>query len=150
MSTLKIIGINYKDNFHKTEKLLSEKENPYSEVIKDPTAVIGIEWDVHKLPQAFIVNSKGFITYRLRGPITEKNYREFCLNIKESEDITLIKPAPVFKGKTLRENKTFISTEEWGNQTTLVNFFATWCAPCIEELVFLKKLMDQNESHNGF
>ena len=34
------------------------------------------------------------------------------------------KPVPVFKAKTLLDNETFISTEEFGQEITLVNFLS--------------------------
>jgi cytochrome c biogenesis protein CcmG/thiol:disulfide interchange protein DsbE len=82
---LKIIGINYKDNSNKTVKWFKELGNPYSKVIVDSNALIGIDWGVYGIPETFIVNSKGIIKYRLVGPITEKNYDEFYVKIKESE-----------------------------------------------------------------
>ena len=59
--------------------------NPYSKVVIDSNALIGIDWGVYGIPETFIVNSKGIIKYRLVGPITEKNYDEFYVKIKESE-----------------------------------------------------------------
>ena len=82
---LKIIGVNYKDNSNKTVKWLKELGNPYSKILIDSNALIGIDWGVYGIPETFIVNSKGIIKYRLVGPITEKNYDEFYVKIKESE-----------------------------------------------------------------
>ncbi len=82
---LKIIGVNYKDNSNKTVKWLKELGNPYSKIVIDSNALIGIDWGVYGIPETFIVNSKGIIKYRLAGPITEKNYDEFYVKIKESE-----------------------------------------------------------------
>ena len=82
---LKIIGVNYKDNSNKTVKWLKELGNPYSKILIDSNALIGIDWGVYGIPETFIVNSKGIIKYRLIGPITEKNYDEFYVKIKESE-----------------------------------------------------------------
>ena len=82
---LKIIGVNYKDNSNKTIKWLKKLGNPYSKVVIDSNALIGIDWGVYGIPETFIVNSKGIIKYRLVGPITEKNYDEFYVKIKESE-----------------------------------------------------------------
>ena len=82
---LKIIGVNYKDNSNKTVKWLKELGNPYSKIVIDSNALIGIDWGVYGIPETFIVNSKGIIKYRLVGPITEKNYDEFSVKIKESE-----------------------------------------------------------------
>ena len=40
--------------------------------------------------------------------------------------------------------KTFISKNEFDTETTLVNFFATWCGPCRDEHVYLKRLSNVN------
>lgn len=83
---LKIIGINYKDDPNKAIKWLEKLGNPYSSVLVDPKAYIGIDWGVYGIPETFIVNSKGIIKYRLVGSITKKNYNAFNLKIKESEE----------------------------------------------------------------
>ncbi len=64
---------------------MKELGNPYSKILIDSNALIGIDWGVYGIPETFIVNSKGIIKYRLVGPITEKNYDEFYVKIKESE-----------------------------------------------------------------
>ena len=82
---LKIIGINYKDDSKRAIKWLKKLGNPYSNVLLDPNARLGIDWGVYGLPETFIVNSNGVIKYRLVGPITKKNYDAFVLKVKEVE-----------------------------------------------------------------
>ena len=82
---LKIIGINYKDDPKRTIKWLKKLGNPYSKVLVDRNALLGIDWGVYGLPETFIVNSNGMIKYRLVGPITKKNYDSFVLKVKEVE-----------------------------------------------------------------
>ena len=41
--------------------------------------------------------------------------------------------------------KKFISTNEFGNEITLVNFFATWCKPCRDEHVYIKRFSNKNK-----
>ena len=82
---LKIIGINYKDDSKRAIKWLKKLGNPYSYVLIDPNARLGIDWGVYGLPETFIVNSDGVIKYRLVGPITKKNYDAFVLKVKEVE-----------------------------------------------------------------
>ena len=45
----------------------------------------------------------------------------------------------------LLNKKIFISKVEFGNEITLVNFFATWCGPCREEHVYIKRLSDEKK-----
>jgi len=80
---LKIIGINYKDDSKRAVKWLEKLGNPYSSILVDPNARLGIDWGVYGLPETFIVNSNGMIKYRLVGPITKKNYDAFVLKVKE-------------------------------------------------------------------
>ncbi len=82
---LKIIGINYKDDSKRAVKWLEKLGNPYSSVLVDSNARLGIDWGVYGLPETFIVNSNGVIKYRLVGPISKKNYDAFVLKVKEIE-----------------------------------------------------------------
>ena len=50
------------------------------------------------------------------------------------------KKVPRFEAESLLGDKKFISTEEFGNKTVIVNFFATWCKPCREEHPYIKRL----------
>ena len=51
---------------------------------------------------------------------------------------------PEFEANLLFKNDKFYSSQEFGNEITLVNFFATWCKPCRDEHVFIKKFADKN------
>ena len=82
---LKIIGINYKDDSKRAVKWLKKLGNPYSSVLVDSNARLGIDWGVYGLPETFIINSNGVIKYRLVGPITKRNYNAFVLKVKEVE-----------------------------------------------------------------
>ena len=82
---LRIVGINYKDNPNKAIKWIQKLGNPYSDILVDSNAHIGIDWGVYGIPETFIVNSKSIVKHRLIGPITKKNYNSFYSKIKESE-----------------------------------------------------------------
>ena len=81
---LRIIGINYKDNSNNAIKWLDKLGNPYSIVLTDSNAEIGIDWGVYGIPETFIINQKGIIKYRHIGPINEKNFDSIYLKIKNS------------------------------------------------------------------
>ena len=55
----------------------------------------------------------------------------------------LNKSVPKFESESLLKNKNFISSEEFGNEIVLVNFFATWCKPCRDEHVYIKRFSDE-------
>ena len=50
------------------------------------------------------------------------------------------KKVPIFETSALLEKKNFISTKEFGQETIIVNFFATWCGPCRAEHKYIELL----------
>ena len=64
--------------------------------------------------------------------ITERNPLELPSNL-------LDKNVPIFETKSLLKNENFVSSKEFGNEIILVNFFATWCKPCRDEHVYIKR-----------
>ena len=56
----------------------------------------------------------------------------------------LNKNVPVFEAKSLLKNEKFISSNEFKDEVTLVNFFATWCKPCRDEHVYIKRFSNKN------
>ena len=61
----------------------------------------------------------------------------------ELPSVLIDKKVPEFETESLLNKKKFISKSEFGSETTLVNFFATWCAPCRDEHVYIKRLSDE-------
>ena len=57
----------------------------------------------------------------------------------------LNKNVPNFETESLLNDKKFISSKEFGNEIVLVNFFATWCLPCREEHVYIKRFSDDEK-----
>ena len=66
-------------------------------------------------------------------------------NPSEISSVLLNKKVPIFKTASLLGNQDFISTKEFGNETTIVNFFATWCLPCRKEHIYLKRLSNEKK-----
>ncbi len=70
--------------------------------------------------------------------IIERNPSELPSNL-------LNKNIPKFETESLLKNARFISSEEFGKEIILVNFFATWCKPCRDEHVYIKSFSNEKE-----
>ena len=55
----------------------------------------------------------------------------------------LNKNVPNFETESLLKNENFVSSKEFGNEIMLVNFFATWCLPCRDEHIYIKRFSDE-------
>ena len=66
-------------------------------------------------------------------------------NPSEIPSNLLNKKVPKFETKSLLKDEKFISTQEFGNEIVLVNFFATWCKPCRDEHAFIKRFSNENK-----
>ncbi len=53
------------------------------------------------------------------------------------------KNVPNFESDSLFKKEKFISSQEFGNEKILVNFFATWCKPCLDEHIYIKRFANE-------
>ena len=70
--------------------------------------------------------------------IIERNPSEIPSNLINEK-------VPTFKAESLFKNEKFISSNEFKNEITLVNFFATWCKPCRDEHVYIKRFTNKKD-----
>ena len=47
-----------------------------------------------------------------------------------------------------KPDNTAVNTAEWQNRVLVVNFWASWCPPCVEEMPALSDLQDEFASKN--
>ena len=66
-------------------------------------------------------------------------------NPSELPSNLLNKKVPNFETESLFSNEKFISSNEFGDEIILVNFFATWCQPCRAEHVYIKRFADEKK-----
>jgi cytochrome c biogenesis protein CcmG, thiol:disulfide interchange protein DsbE len=65
-------------------------------------------------------------------------------NPSEIPSALLNKKIKNFESESLLNDEKFYSSNYIGKEIILVNFFATWCKPCRDEHVFIKKFADKN------
>ena len=85
------------------------------------------------IPSIFFLLILSTLFYLL---IIERNPFELPTNL-------LNKNVPNFEAESLLKNENFVSSKEFGNEVILVNFFATWCKPCRDEHVYIKRFSNE-------
>ena len=68
--------------------------------------------------------------------LIERNPSELPSNL-------LNKNIPKFETESLLKQEKFTSSNEFGNEVILVNFFATWCKPCRDEHAYIKRFSNE-------
>ena len=76
---LRIYGINHSDKAADAVKWLKKHGNPYSAIGFDPDGRVSLEWGVTGVPETFIINAAGIITYKHSGPITAQVLKDKIL-----------------------------------------------------------------------
>ena len=84
-SSLRLLGINQKDQPENARRFLGSKGNPYAAVGVDPNGRASIEWGVYGVPETFILRPDGTLAYKLVGPITEQNLGTFKAEIEKAK-----------------------------------------------------------------
>jgi cytochrome c biogenesis protein CcmG/thiol:disulfide interchange protein DsbE len=72
---VRLYGINQRDQADNAVKFLTELGNPYDRIGGDNDNRVSIEWGVYGVPETFVVNADGVITYKHVGPITPETLR---------------------------------------------------------------------------
>ena len=72
---LKIIGLNYKDNYDNAKKFLNELQNPFDIILLDNDGPIAIEWGAYGVPETFLIK-KSKVVKKIIGPLTNKTINE--------------------------------------------------------------------------
>jgi cytochrome c biogenesis protein CcmG, thiol:disulfide interchange protein DsbE len=67
---VRLYGVNYKDQAAAARRFLGRYGNPFVAVGVDANGRAAIEWGVTGMPETFVLNGKGEITYKHVGPIS--------------------------------------------------------------------------------
>ncbi len=76
---VKLAGINQKDAPENALAFLRELGNPYDAIGVDANGRASIDWGVYGVPETFVVNAAGIITYKHIGPITPQSLTDEVL-----------------------------------------------------------------------
>ncbi len=75
----KLVGINYKDKPKDAARFLRQLGSSYAAIGSDYSGRVGIDWGVVGVPETYIVDGNGVITYKFIGPISRKAMMEDLL-----------------------------------------------------------------------
>jgi len=81
--SVRLVGINQKDNPDNARRFLGALGNPYSAVGVDPNGRASIDWGVYGVPETFIVGPDGMIRHKHIGPLTPGNLEAFKEKLRQ-------------------------------------------------------------------
>jgi cytochrome c biogenesis protein CcmG/thiol:disulfide interchange protein DsbE len=80
--SVKLVGLNYKDNLNNARKFLNDLGNPYSQIIIDNDGTLSVEFGAYGVPETFIIDKNKIIIRKFVGPISNEIIEEIKLIIK--------------------------------------------------------------------
>jgi len=80
--SVKLIGLNYKDNLNNAKKFINELGNPYSQIIIDNDGTLSIEFGAYGVPETFIIDKNKMIIRKFIGPINQEILEQIQLIVK--------------------------------------------------------------------
>tara|TARA_B100000029_G_scaffold316368_1_gene308767 strand:- start:9116 stop:9628 length:513 start_codon:yes stop_codon:yes gene_type:complete len=84
--SIKIYGINYKDDKDNLKIWLKKLGNPYSKIGIDNTGITGINWGVNGIPESFLIDNNGIIKHKVNGIIDDKQIKILLNKIENLEN----------------------------------------------------------------
>jgi cytochrome c biogenesis protein CcmG/thiol:disulfide interchange protein DsbE len=80
-----VIGIAWKDKPEESRAFLAELGDPYVATGIDEKGRTGIDFGITGVPETFLVDARGNVTYRFAGPLTPESLRAFGPAIEASK-----------------------------------------------------------------
>jgi cytochrome c biogenesis protein CcmG, thiol:disulfide interchange protein DsbE len=66
---VRLFGINQRDSAENVRTFLAELGNPYDAIGVDADGRVSIDWGGYGVPETFVVNAEGIITFKHVGPL---------------------------------------------------------------------------------
>ena len=80
--SIKLIGLNYRDNLSNAKKFINELGNPYAQILIDKDGTLAIEFGAYGVPETFVIDKNKKIIKKFVGPINKKIKEEIEWIIK--------------------------------------------------------------------
>ena len=80
--SIKLIGLNYRDDLTNAKKFINKFGNPYSHNLIDNDGTLAIEFGAYGVPETFVINKDKIIIEKFVGPINQKILKEIQLIIR--------------------------------------------------------------------
>jgi len=80
--TVKLVGLNYKDNLNNAKDFINEFGNPYSQIIIDNDGTLSVEFGAYGVPETFLIDKNKNIIRKFVGPINQEIADKIKLIIK--------------------------------------------------------------------
>jgi cytochrome c biogenesis protein CcmG/thiol:disulfide interchange protein DsbE len=80
--SIKLIGLNYRDNYDNAKKFINDFGNPYSRILIDKDGTLAIEFGAYGIPETFLIDKNKDIIKKFVGPINQEIVNEIKLIIK--------------------------------------------------------------------
>ena len=80
--SIRLIGLNYKDNLDNAKKFINEYGDPYSQIIVDKDGTLSIEFGAYGVPETLIINKDKKIIRKFIGPLNKELAEEIKLIIE--------------------------------------------------------------------
>ena len=74
--SVKLIGINYRDNLKNAKNFVKKFGNPYSVIFVDTNGIISIELGAYGVPETIILNKDKKIIKKFIGYLDDKSFKE--------------------------------------------------------------------------
>jgi cytochrome c biogenesis protein CcmG/thiol:disulfide interchange protein DsbE len=80
--SVKLIGLNYRDNQINAKNFINKFGNPYSQILIDKDGTLGIEFGAYGVPETFVIDKNKKIIRKFVGPINQEIADKIKLIIK--------------------------------------------------------------------
>jgi cytochrome c biogenesis protein CcmG/thiol:disulfide interchange protein DsbE len=75
-TSVRLVGVNYKDVGSKARQWLADYGDPYEVVIVDADGALGVELGVYGAPETFLLDAQGTMVYKRVGDVNGRIWRE--------------------------------------------------------------------------